>query len=191
MATLTAPDIAGQLEPAQRKADELGTELARLLGELDQAAEAKDYERAAQLKQQADELRPHAMLAGAKAQALRQTLDGLQEHAEQEHAEQAEKARQERAQEAHTAATTAEKAAIAESERLLAQAKEQLAAAKQSLRAALSVEATAGQYRQEAYQVGVDAGWHEAAMVGVGMPNLVEASIEWKPLLRAVLQATD
>ncbi|MFI2202662.1 hypothetical protein ACH47Z_18155 [Streptomyces sp. NPDC020192] len=189
--TLTAADIAGQLEQAQREAGELGTELARLMGELEQAAAAKDYGRAAELKQQADALRPRAMLAQSQAVAIRQTLDGLQEHARQEHAAQIEEERQERAREAHAVATASEKAAVAESERLLAQVKERLADVRQSLRAALAAEATAGQFRQEAYQIAVDAGWQEPSAFGVARPNAVEAAIDFRPLLRAVLQAAE
>lgn len=191
MATLTAADLNTQLGLAEQEAGDLGTELARLTGELDQAAQAKDFGRAAELKQQADELRPRAMLAQGQAQAIRQTLEGIEEHARQEGAAQAEKERQERAQAAHAAAATAEKAAIAESGRLLAQAKQQLADAQQSLRAALAVEATAGEHRQEGYQVGVGAGWQEPSAFGVSRPNLVEASIEGSALLLAVLRSTD
>src|SRR4051812_27871883 len=96
MTALTATDIAANLQQAEREAGDLGTALARLTGELDQAAQAKDFARAAELKRQADELRPRAMLAHGQAQALRQTLEGLQEHARQEHAAQFEKERQER-----------------------------------------------------------------------------------------------
>ncbi|MET9083743.1 hypothetical protein ABZX77_17920 [Streptomyces sp. NPDC004237] len=191
MATLTAQDIAGQLEQAQREAGELGTELARLVGELEQAAEAKEYERAAQLKKQADLVRPRAMLAQNHAQAIRQTLEGLQEHVRQERAVQIEEERQERAREAHAAATASEKTATDESKRLLAQAKEQLEAAQQSLRQALAAEGMAGQFRQDAYQVAVGAGWQESAPYGVAMPNLIQSWIEQKPLLRDVLRGLD
>ncbi|MEU5633528.1 hypothetical protein ACH47C_26910 [Streptomyces rishiriensis] len=191
MATLTAAGLKAQLEQAQREAGELGTELARLTGELDQAAQAKDFGRAAGLKRQADELRPRAMLAQSQAQAIHLTLEGLQEHARQETAAQAETERQERAREAHAAAAASEKAAVAESERLLAQAREQMNNARESLRLALAAEQSAGEFRQEAHQVEVGAGWQEPSAFGVSRPNFVEASIEGSVLLLAVLRSTD
>ena len=189
MAALTTADLKAQLEQAQREAGDLGTELARLTGELDQAAEAKDFARAAELKRQADELRPRAMLAQSQAQAIRQTLDGLQEHDRQERAVQIEEERQERAREAHAAAMASEKTATDESKRLFGRAREQLKAAQESLRQALAAERTAGDFRQQADQVEVDAGWHEPSAFGVARPNFVEASIDESALLTAVLRS--
>ncbi|MEY2243190.1 hypothetical protein AB8A21_09640 [Streptomyces sp. BF23-18] len=191
MAALTATDLKAQLEQAQRDAGDLGTELARLTGELDQAAEAKDYGRAAELKRQADELRPRALLAQGQAQAIRQTLGNLREHARQERAAQVEEERQERARKAHGAAMASEKAAAAESERLLGEARQYVRAAREALRQALAAEGTAGDYRQEARQAEVDAGWQEPSAFGVSRPNTVQASIEGSALLTAIQRSTD
>jgi hypothetical protein len=191
MAVLTAADLKEQLAEAQGEAGELGTELARLTGELDLAAQAKDFGRAAELKRQADELRPRAMLARSQALAIRQTLDGLREHDRQERAVQVEEERQDRARAAHAAVTASEKTATDESKRLFGQAREQLKAAQESLRRALAAEGTAGDFRQQADQVEVDAGWHEPSAFGVSRPNFVEASIEASVLLTAVLRSAD
>lgn len=191
MATMTAPDIAGQLEQAQREARGLRTDLDRAEGELAQAVEAKDYRTADELKQRAADLRPHVLLAEASVDALRKAQDALQEHACQERATAVEKERQEQAQAAHAAATAQEKEAVGEAGRLLAEAKEHVGAARQSLRAALAAESRAGHFAQQAYQAAVDAGWQEPSAFGVGAPNHVEAAIDSVPLLRQILQATE
>ncbi|MEV7387193.1 UvrB/UvrC motif-containing protein [Streptomyces sp. NPDC091215] len=190
MATLTTADIRTQLEQAQRSAGELGTELARLTGEMDQAVEAKDYKRAAQLKQQADELRPRAMLAQSQVQALQQTLDGLQEHHRQENAAEIERERMERYEAVRAQHVAAEQEALAESQRLLEQTKADIATAGESLQAALAAEARAYQARQDAYQAAVEAGLEQPSVYGPAAPNWVRARVDADQLLAALLRRT-
>lgn len=190
MATMTTPDIAGQLEKAQREARDLRGELDRFEGELAQAAGAKDYRKADELKQRADDLRPHVLLAEAGAEALRRTQDALREHARQENAAAVEKERQEHAQALHGEAMAGEKQAMAEAQRFLAEANAAVAAAGNALHAGLAAEERAGQHRQAAYQTAVDAGWQEPSTFGIGAPNHVSAAIDLSTVFAQILRAS-
>lgn len=190
MATMTAQDIAGQLERAQREAAQLRTDLDQAEGELAQAVEAKDYRAADKLKQRAADLRPHVLLAEANVEAFRKTQDALQEHARQENAAAVAKERQEQAQAVQVEARAAEKQAMAESQRFLDKANEAIAAAGAALRAGLAADSAALQHRQTAYQAAVDAGWQEASVYGPSAPNLVGAAIDLSPLFTQILRST-
>lgn len=191
MATVTAKDIAAQLERAQREAGELGTELARLVGETEQAVEAKDYGRAAELKRQADELRPRAMLAQGQVEALRQTVNALEEHRRQENAAEIERERQERYQAAVAEYAAVERDSIAEAGRLFDEAQARISEARETLQAALAAEARAGQARREAHQSAVEAGVEQPRMYGPAAPNYVRARIDADQVLTEVLRRTN
>jgi len=188
MAAVTAQDIAAQLAQAQRKAGELGQELARLVGEMEQAVEAKDYQRAALLKQQAGELRPRALLAQGQAQALQQTVDALEEHRRQENAAEIERERQERYEAACAQFAVVERESIAEADRLLGEAKARVAEAGQTLQAALAAEARAGQARRDTHQAAVEAGLEQPSVYGPAAPNHVRARIDADQVLTGVLR---
>jgi hypothetical protein len=190
MATKTAPDINGQLEQAQREARELRTRLDQFTGELAQAVEAKDYGRADELKRQADDLRPHVLLAEANTKALQDAASALDEHRRQENAVAIEKERQERYEAARAEHTAAEREAVTEAERLLEETKARIAAARESLQAALAAEARAGQARRSGHQAAIDAGLEQPSMYGVAVPNRVRAHIDADELLAAVLRST-
>jgi hypothetical protein len=190
MTTMTAPDIAGQLEQAQREATRLRTDFDRAEGELAQAIEAKDYGTAAELKQRAAELRPHVLLAEANVEAFHKTAEALREHARQENAAQVEKERQERAQAIQVEAMAAEQKALAAAQRFLEEAQAAVATVANALRAGLAAETTAGRHRQTAYQAGVDAGWQEPSIYGAGAPNHVGAAIDLSPMFTEILRGT-
>ncbi|MFF7158122.1 hypothetical protein [Streptomyces sp. NPDC008139] len=188
MTVMTAPGITEQLAQAQLDSGRLRTELGQALGELAQAVEAKDYERAAGLKARADELRPSALLAEHQVTALQQTVQALREHEARENAEAIEKERRERGEAAWAAATAAENEAVGESRRLFDEAQAALSAVKKSLSAALAAESVAGQHRQAAEQAMVDAGVREPSRFPVTSPNYVRSRVEESQMLGELLR---
>lgn len=185
---MTAPDIAEQLEQAQREARRLRTDLDRAEGELAQAIEAKNYLKADELTQLAAELRPHVLLAEAQVTAHRNVTQALAEHRRQEQAEAVEKQRQEQARASQQQTIQEEQAAIAESTQLLSEALAMLVSGRKLLRAAQAAEQRAGNARVMGEQIAVDAGWREQAMWGAGLPNAVEAAITDRPILGDLLR---
>lgn len=190
MTTMTAPDIPAQLEAAQRNARELRAEYDTAEGELAQAVEALDYERANTLKQRADELRPALLLSENQVRALEATAQALADHETQLHAAEREKERQARCDEIVAEATAAEQAALTEADRLLSEARAGLKAIAGTLRAAQAAEQAAGHHRQTAHQAQVEAGRQEWTRFALAMPNRVESAIDESPVFPAILRTT-
>lgn len=189
-AVMSSTDVRTQLETARRNATGLRTELDQTEGQLAQAAEALDYQRANTLMQRADELRPTVLLAENSVIALQATVQALDDHEAKLHAAERENERQERAQAALVAHAAEDRAAVADGERLLTEAREHLAAARDCLRAGLAAQDRATAARMAAYQVEVEVGLHEPSAFGVGAANHVSAAIEFSPVLTAVFRST-
>lgn len=179
---------AEALGPARETARQLRERLSALEGDLAQALQAKDYQRAQAVQQDAHDLRPSVLLAEAHAVALEAAVTALREHDELENADALRRDREQQAETARAAALTGERDAHAEAQQHLEAAQAAVAAAQRSLRLAFEAENREAAFRREANEIEISVGWAERAAFW-SSPQNIQPAIDMSPVLTAIQRA--
>ncbi|MDJ0341788.1 hypothetical protein [Streptomyces sp. PH10-H1] len=187
MKTLTAPTLAEQHAHAQQTAAELRLQLETAEADQREAVENQDFERAAEAKGRADEVREPLLISQAHATALAAGLAALEEHRRAE--QQATRDREQREQAAglYDEARAREAASQDDVQRLMAEVSAALDAVRQVMREALAAEQSLTQARQDGHSAAVAAGLIDLQHPAPAPASNVRNRFEGDQLLRAIL----